>query len=212
MTDYPTLAEDLARAKDLLDRGKQHAPGCPRIADDESDQVLDDYQRCVCPATLGGAVEGPDIYAAYKLLESFVAEIEQQQPAIRELRDTEAVLREALPGTTLLGDTLARAVVAEIEQLQRDYDELHIAHRAALLRVRELEAGARADRTKRVTYDPEADAGYIYLQDPIPDGGVARSHGVTDALVLDYNAAGEIIGIEVLNVTRVMPALKPSTS
>ena len=27
---------------------RTHEPGCPAIADDESDIVLDDYMRCVC--------------------------------------------------------------------------------------------------------------------------------------------------------------------
>ena len=26
----------------------EHEPGCPTIADDESDEVLDDFQECCC--------------------------------------------------------------------------------------------------------------------------------------------------------------------
>lgn len=35
-----------------------------------------------------------------------------------EIRDMEAILRGAMPGTTLLGDTLARAVVVEVAKLR----------------------------------------------------------------------------------------------
>src|SRR5262245_36883727 len=78
MPYYDTIAEDLARAKAILDEGRGHEPGCPAIADDESDQVLDDYQRCVCSRP-GGTIYGKDTYAAYRLLESFVAAIERQR-------------------------------------------------------------------------------------------------------------------------------------
>lgn len=47
------------------------------------------------------------------------------------------------------------------------------------------------------TYDPEADAAYIYIADAV----VAESEEVSDGFVLDFDDAGRIIGIEVLNAS-----------
>jgi hypothetical protein len=63
MTYYPTLDEDLARAKEILAKGK---------ADDGSITVAGHLLR-----GSSGTIYGGDIYAAYKLLESFVVEIER---------------------------------------------------------------------------------------------------------------------------------------
>ena len=66
MTYYPTLDEDLARAKEMLAEGTPEEESLARL-----------------PATIrragGGTIFGKDIYAAYKLLESFVAAIEDYQ-------------------------------------------------------------------------------------------------------------------------------------
>ena len=85
MPYYPTLAEDIERAKLILSEGKAHEPGCPAIADDESDQVLADYQMCACTGIAGGTIFGKDIFAAYKLLESFVEVIEAVDVKVCEL-------------------------------------------------------------------------------------------------------------------------------
>ena len=47
-------------------------------------------------------------------------------------------------------------------------------------------------------YDPAADAMYIRLA----DGTVADSDEVRDGVVLDYDANGRVLGIEVLNLSR----------
>lgn len=60
MSYYPTLDEDLARAKEILAKGKEELP--------------EDCNLAVCELTL---ISGADSYAAYKLLESFVSEIER---------------------------------------------------------------------------------------------------------------------------------------
>lgn len=57
MTYYPTLAEDLIRAKEIIATGK------PRD---------------------GAALYGKDIHAAYKLLESFVETIEKLLPEVKD--------------------------------------------------------------------------------------------------------------------------------
>lgn len=61
MTYYDTIEEDLARAKEILRKGAAAAEMSPDIH-----LHLE-----------GGTIYGADTYAAYKLLESFVAEIER---------------------------------------------------------------------------------------------------------------------------------------
>ncbi|WP_431902923.1 DUF2283 domain-containing protein [Nonomuraea sp. bgisy101] len=49
------------------------------------------------------------------------------------------------------------------------------------------------------TYDPEAEAAYIYLRGPIAPGGVARTVPVDHAMVnLDLDEDGQVIGIEIV--------------
>ena len=50
----------------------------------------------------------------------------------------------------------------------------------------------------RVQYDPTADAMYIRLA----EGTVADSDEVREGVVLDYDAAGRVLGIEVLNLSQ----------
>ena len=66
MTYYPTIDEDLARAREILDKGK---PAHDEVA------YLPEPMRAA--ALEGGTIYGGDIYVAYKLLESFVAEIDR---------------------------------------------------------------------------------------------------------------------------------------
>ena len=63
MPYYDTIEEDLTRAKEILEKGR-NVIGLPHPTD---------------PAlkVAGGTIYGVDTYAAYKLLESFVAEIER---------------------------------------------------------------------------------------------------------------------------------------
>jgi hypothetical protein len=75
MSYYPTLDEDLARAKEILAKGK--------AAHDEVAYLQESVKAAALP---GGAIYGADTYAAYKLLESFVAEIERLQREVRELK------------------------------------------------------------------------------------------------------------------------------
>ncbi len=49
----------------------------------------------------------------------------------------------------------------------------------------------------RIQYDPTADAMYIRLA----EGVVADSDEVREGVVLDYDATGKVLGIEVLNVS-----------
>lgn len=61
----------------------------------------------------------------------------------------------------------------------------------------------------RISYDPDGDAAYIYLVE-IPAGGVDRTIPV-DALAdqaminLDFDVSGRLVGIEVLDASRLLP-------
>jgi uncharacterized protein YuzE len=63
----------------------------------------------------------------------------------------------------------------------------------------------------KLIYDSEADAASIYLVDSIRPGGSARSH-VCDveltgcSVVLDFDAADKLIGIELLGASKLLPA------
>ncbi|MFA7665078.1 MAG: DUF2283 domain-containing protein [Burkholderiaceae bacterium] len=50
----------------------------------------------------------------------------------------------------------------------------------------------------RVEYDPQADAMYIRFR----DGDVADSDEIREGVVVDYDAAGEVLGIELLSASR----------
>lgn len=67
MPYYPTIAEDLKAAEDILARGK--------LTDVTWDADLDVETRAAISRAQGGTIYGADTYAAYKLLESFVKEI-----------------------------------------------------------------------------------------------------------------------------------------
>ena len=63
----------------------------------------------------------------------------------------------------------------------------------------------------RLIYDSEADAASIYLVDSIQPGGTARSE-VCDvelpgcSVILDFDAADKLIGIELLGASKLLPA------
>jgi hypothetical protein len=79
MPYYPTIAEDLARAKRILADGK------PQEADlADFDGLPPQVKQCLAA---GGTIFGADIYAAYKLLESLVAEVERLHPLLAEVRE-----------------------------------------------------------------------------------------------------------------------------
>jgi hypothetical protein len=104
MPYYDTLEEDLTRAKEILEKGKAEA--------DNDD--LPEAVRAWLASQHGGTIYGADIYAAYRLLESFVAEIEQLQSAKapqRELRLREGRLDDVV---------IERVDVFRLERMERD--------------------------------------------------------------------------------------------
>ncbi len=50
----------------------------------------------------------------------------------------------------------------------------------------------------KVTYDPEADAMYITLR----DAPVDNTDELQDGIMADYDAAGHIIGLEILDASK----------
>ena len=55
-------------------------------------------------------------------------------------------------------------------------------------------------------YDPDADAAYVSVAGPIPDGAVRRTEDVSRGgqyeRGIDYDPGGRILGYEFLNVSR----------
>jgi hypothetical protein len=74
MPYYETIEEDLVRAKQILADGKA-------ALEEQFDRTLlpQDDVRQRLSALQGGTIYGKDLFAAYKLLESFVAEIERMK-------------------------------------------------------------------------------------------------------------------------------------
>ena len=50
------------------------------------------------------------------------------------------------------------------------------------------------------TYDPEADAAYLR----IGEGRIARTEEVTPGIVIDFTEEGGLVGIELLDVARLV--------
>ena len=50
------------------------------------------------------------------------------------------------------------------------------------------------------TYDPEADAAYIYLG----ESKILESEEVAPGIVLDYDAEGRVVGLELLSASKVL--------
>jgi uncharacterized protein YuzE len=61
----------------------------------------------------------------------------------------------------------------------------------------------------RVTYDPEANAAFIYLKKAIGPGEVARTHMCDvqveqGAIILSFDSVGMLVGIEILGATKLL--------
>ena len=54
----------------------------------------------------------------------------------------------------------------------------------------------------KITYDPEVDAAYIYLTDK--RGGEVTTAKVNEQIFLDYGAADELVGIEILYASELL--------
>jgi len=71
------------------------------------------------------------------------------------------------------------------------------------------------DVSLRMTYDPVADAAYIYITDPIEAGAVVKGlvldHDLSNtAVVGDFDAEGHLLGVELRGVARLLrPGVLP---
>lgn len=62
----------------------------------------------------------------------------------------------------------------------------------------------------KVTYDESVDAAYIQLADDIGTGGVAQTYAcdpdeIGGMINLDFDAGGRVIGVEVLDASKLLP-------
>jgi uncharacterized protein YuzE len=53
----------------------------------------------------------------------------------------------------------------------------------------------------KFTYDKEADAAYIYLRKICKS---SRTQRIADNIILDFDANGKLLGIEILNISSCM--------
>ncbi len=56
----------------------------------------------------------------------------------------------------------------------------------------------------RIEYDKEVDAGYIYLVDTIDEGEAVKTIELDSNIILDFDKEGKLLGIEDLNVSKVL--------
>lgn len=56
----------------------------------------------------------------------------------------------------------------------------------------------------KLEYDKEADAAYIYLKYPLKDGECKKTKGLDENVILDFDDQGKIIGVEILNASKVL--------
>lgn len=62
----------------------------------------------------------------------------------------------------------------------------------------------------RITYDKQADAVYIYIQNNIKKGGVAKTYmcdtaDIDGMINLDFDEQGRLIGIEIMDASKKLP-------
>ena len=56
----------------------------------------------------------------------------------------------------------------------------------------------------RFEYDQDVDAGYIYLKYPLKDGECKKTEEVNENIILDFDKAGKLIGVEILNASKIL--------
>ena len=56
----------------------------------------------------------------------------------------------------------------------------------------------------KLEYDKEVDAAYIYLEYPIKEGSVKKTVEAGDNIILDYDSKGKLIGVEILEASKVL--------
>lgn len=56
----------------------------------------------------------------------------------------------------------------------------------------------------KLEYDKEVDAAYIYLEYPLKQGMIKKTQNVDDNIMVDFDAAGKMLGVEILNARKVL--------
>ena len=56
----------------------------------------------------------------------------------------------------------------------------------------------------KIEYDKEVDAAYIYLAGDIKGDGAKKTIELNDNIILDFDAEGKLIGVEVLDASKVL--------
>ena len=56
----------------------------------------------------------------------------------------------------------------------------------------------------KLDYDKEVDAAYIYLVCPIKKGQAKQSVELDENIVLDLDSKGKLLGVEILNASKVV--------
>lgn len=117
MSYYPTLAEDLARAKQILAEGA-------------AANELEGLNVPTIISLSGGTIYGKDIYAAYKLLESFVEAIEQLQATLdatvqqhmRESRERDDRIAHLQALVAAVGEKVCELALRQQQPMRPEYD------------------------------------------------------------------------------------------
>jgi hypothetical protein len=100
MPYYDTIGEDIERAKQILAKGKPDIDALQRLG----------FTPENLPTLVGGAIYGADAYAAYRLLESFVDQVESYQLLLALMHATD--FRAAVLAWKMAQD--------QIERLERE--------------------------------------------------------------------------------------------
>lgn len=58
----------------------------------------------------------------------------------------------------------------------------------------------------KITYDKKANSAYLYVKNKIAKGEVKQTLALNDELILDFDAKKKLIGIEILNAVKLIPA------
>ncbi len=56
----------------------------------------------------------------------------------------------------------------------------------------------------KLEYDKEVDAAYIYIKYPIKEGEAEKTIELNDDLIVDFDKNDKLIGIEILNASKVI--------
>ena len=56
----------------------------------------------------------------------------------------------------------------------------------------------------KIEYDKKVDAAYLYLKYPLKEGECKKTQELNKNIILDFNAEGKLIGVEILNAAKVL--------